>query len=70
MILSVPPLPALTDNILDSLLPDETPSLNTKWFRKFQLPHLSTSSTSCAVFERHLSHTELARYSADSTNAV
>ncbi|KAG1050687.1 hypothetical protein G6F43_007057 [Rhizopus delemar] len=40
------PLPALTDSILDSLLPDETPSLNTKWFREFQLPHSSKSPTS------------------------
>ncbi|KAG1295391.1 hypothetical protein G6F66_004365 [Rhizopus arrhizus] len=56
MISSVLPLPALTetdfDNILDSLLPDETliASLNTKWFRESQLFHSSTlpASYPCA----------------------
>ncbi|KAG1151178.1 hypothetical protein G6F37_004739 [Rhizopus arrhizus] len=48
MISSVLPLPALTEtefgNILDSILPDETPIalLNTKWFRESQLFHPST----------------------------
>ncbi|KAG0943579.1 hypothetical protein G6F29_006854 [Rhizopus arrhizus] len=52
MISSVLPLPALIetdfDNILDSLLPDETlaASLNTKWIRESQLSHLSTLPTS------------------------